>query len=279
MIKANFHTHTVFCDGLNSAEDCVLAAINKRMSAIGFSSHVPVPIVSKWNMPASKTQNYFAEIKRLKEKYANQIEIYAGFEMDYLITADKNLIHECINQADYTIGSVHYLYAANHKKYYTVDGSVSAVATTYQELANGNGKLFVTSYYHELLRIIREFKPNIIGHLDVIKKQNRQNCYFDETEKWYIDLTTQVLAEIAAQGMIVEVNTGGRLRGSITDNYPSDWILKECLARKIPIIISSDAHQAEDIDGFFTETTEQLKGLGFTHQKTLRAGEWIDVAL
>lgn len=279
MTKANFHTHTIFCDGLNNAEDCVLAAINKEMTAIGFSTHVPVPIASKWNMPASKTQNYFAEIKRLKEKYANQIEIYSGFEMDYLITADKNLIHEYINQADYTIGSVHYLYSANHKKYYAIDGTVSDVAVAYQEFANGNSKFLVTSYYNELLRIIREFKPNIIGHLDVIKKRNHQNCYFDETEKWYVDLVNQVLAEIAAHGIIVEVNTGGKLRGYITDNYPSDWILKECLAKKIPIIISSDAHQAKDIDGFFAETAAQLKNLGFTHQKTLCAGKWADVAL
>jgi len=279
MIKANFHTHTVFCDGLNSAEDCVLAAINKEMPAIGFSTHVPIPIASKWNMPASKTQNYFAEIKQLKRKYANQIEIYAGFEMDYLITADKNLIHEYIKQADYTIGSVHYLYSVDHKKYYAIDGTTSGVAAAYQKLTNGDNKLLVKSYYNELLRIIREFKPNIIGHFDVIKKRNHQNCYFDETEKWYVDLVHQVLAEIAAQEIIVEVNTGGRLRGYITDNYPSNWILKECLVKKIPIVISSDAHQAADIDGFFAETAAQLKDLGFTHQKTLRAGKWIDVEL
>ena len=278
-MKANFHTHTIFCDGLNSAEDCVLAAINKKMRAIGFSTHAPIPIASKWNMPALKTQNYFAEIQRLKKKYADQIEIYAGFEMDYLITADKNLIHKYINQADYTIGSVHYLYAMNHKKYYAIDGTASDVAIAYQEFTNGDNKFLVRSYYNELLHIIREFRPNIIGHLDVIKKRNHQNRYFDETEKWYIDLVTQVLTEIAAQGIIVEVNTGGRLRGYIADNYPSAWILKECLAKKIPIIISSDAHQAEDIDGFFTETAEQLKNLGFTHQKTLRAEKWADVVL
>jgi len=279
MAQANFHTHTLFCDGLNHLEDYVVVAINKEMSAIGFSTHVPIPFINKWNMPAAKTQDYFATIQQLQKKYSQQIEIYAGFEMDYLITADKRLIHEYINQADYTIGSVHYLYAVKNQKYYTTDGTADDVALTHQEFANGDSKFLVSAYYNELLHIIREFKPNIIGHLDVIKKRNYQNCYFDETAKWYQDLVEQVLEEIALHNIIVEVNTGGRLRGYIADNYPSAWILKKCLAKNIPIIISSDAHRTEDLDGFFTETIQQLKNSGFTHQKTLRTGKWIEVAL
>ncbi len=36
---ANFHTHTVFCDGRNTPEEVVLSAIEKGFSAIGFSGH------------------------------------------------------------------------------------------------------------------------------------------------------------------------------------------------------------------------------------------------
>lgn len=278
-MPANFHTHTTFCDGLNPPEDYITMAIKKGMPAIGFSTHVPIHIANQWSMPAAKLQDYFTEMRRLKAKYAQRIEIYVGFEMDYLITADKNSIYEYIKQADYTIGSVHYLYSAQHKKYYTVDSSATDVALTYQELAHNDGKFMVSSYYHELLRILHKFKPNIIGHLDVIKKQNLQNRYFDESESWYIDLVDQVLETIVANQMMVEVNTGGKARGYITDNYPSTWILKKCLAQKIPIILSSDAHRPEDLDAFFDETTNHLKSLGFTHQKTLCAGKWIDVGI
>lgn len=279
MTKANFHMHTHFCDGKNSPEDYVLLALEKGMTAIGFSTHAPVPIENKWNMRIEMLPNYITEIARLKQKYANKIEIYTGFEMDYLITDTKQRIFSYINKADYTIGSVHYLYAAKNKKYCCIDGSVSDVAATFKEFADGDSKLCVNAYYQEIIRIIHEFKPDIIGHLDVIKKQNKNNIYFSEKENWYINLVNKVLDEVAHAGVIIEVNTGGITRGFLTETYPSTWILNEILKRKIPIIISSDAHKAEDIDSYFSETVQKLRALGFTQQKTFCANKWIDVAV
>jgi histidinol-phosphatase (PHP family) len=279
MTKANFHMHTLFCDGKSSAEEYVLIAIKKGIRAIGFSAHVPVPMLNKWSMPASKTEDYFAEISRLKEKYAKEIEIYTGFEMDYLITADKKDIHKYIAAADYTIGSVHCLYSEKNKKYYAVDGTALEVTQTLEEFANGDIKFLVRSYYEELVRIIHEFKPDIIGHFDIIKKRNQNNIFFNETESWYRDLVKKVLDKVVATKTSIEVNTGGKTRGYISETYPSPWILKECLKRNIPIIISSDAHKAADIDGFFSETIHELKALGFSKQMTLQSGKWTAVDL
>lgn len=276
---ANFHTHTNFCDGNNSPEEFVIAALTKKMRAIGFSAHVPVSISNKWNMHAEKTDAYFTEIRHLKQKYANSIEIYCGFEMDYLATDKKDDTQKYIARADYTIGSVHYLYDKVAKKYYFADGAVNDITTTINEFAHGDVKYFVTAYYQELINVINEFNPNIIGHFDIIKKQNRGNIFFNEADNWYQNLVQQVLDKVVTAGTIIEVNTGGRSRGFVTENYPSDWILQECLARKIPVIISSDAHKAENIDGFFADTCEHLKSLGFTQQKTLLRSEWVDVML
>lgn len=35
----NFHTHTTYCDGKNTAEEMILAAINQGFTALGFSGH------------------------------------------------------------------------------------------------------------------------------------------------------------------------------------------------------------------------------------------------
>ena len=40
MPKTNFHTHTVWCDGSDTAETMVLSVIDKGFAAIGFSSHM-----------------------------------------------------------------------------------------------------------------------------------------------------------------------------------------------------------------------------------------------
>ena len=38
--KANFHTHSKFCDGKNTAEEMVLAAIDKGFTVLGFYGSV-----------------------------------------------------------------------------------------------------------------------------------------------------------------------------------------------------------------------------------------------
>lgn len=276
---SNFHTHTTFCDGKDSPEEYVLSAIKKGLTTLGFSAHVPINLVNKWNMQAAKTQDYFVEINRLKQKYAGKIEIYAGFEMDYLPTDDLKNIHQYIELADYTIGSVHYLYDHANAKYYFADGSPEEIALTIKEFANNDNRAFVKTYYQELTRVVHKYKPDIIGHFDIIKKHNRNKMFFDEEAKWYQDIVVQALDAIASINTIVEVSTGGRIRGFIPGTYPSTWILQECLSRNIAITISSDAHQADNLDGFFVETRAALKAIGFTKQRSLRAGKWVDVNL
>ena len=40
---ADFHVHTAFCDGRDTPEEMVRAAIDLGMSHIGFSAHTYVP--------------------------------------------------------------------------------------------------------------------------------------------------------------------------------------------------------------------------------------------
>jgi histidinol-phosphatase (PHP family) len=282
-VKANFHMHTIFCDGKDHPEAYVMAAIARGFEAIGFSAHSPIslrengrPLFNNGNMRASILDLYFAEIARLKEKYADRIEIYAGLEIDYLATDNQQRIKEYVARADYTIGSVHFIYDEQSGKYYSIDGSAEHVAQTFAEVGRGDNRECARAYYNDLVKVIRECRPNIVGHLDVIKKQNKNNLYFDEREDWYRRLIDGVLFEVVQAGTIVEVNTGGMLRGYIKEVYPSPMILKECLRREIPIVLSSDAHQAQDINGYFAETVELLRDIGFTKQKTLRNGRWID---
>ena len=79
-MPANFHTHTLFCDGKSTPEEVVLAAIEKGFSAIGFSGHGYTPFDTSYCM--NDTAGYVAEVKHLKEKYKNAIQVYLGVEED-----------------------------------------------------------------------------------------------------------------------------------------------------------------------------------------------------
>ena len=84
MQLSNYHSHCTFCDGRSIPEDFVRFAITHGFRAYGFSSHSPLPFETFWNMSKDDMPEYLQEIKRLKQKYSDQLEIYAGLEIDYL---------------------------------------------------------------------------------------------------------------------------------------------------------------------------------------------------
>ena len=65
MLRANYHTHTKFCDGDNTAEEMVQRALDLGFEHLGFSGHMDPDIHMDW-------PSYVVEIDRLKKKYAAQ---------------------------------------------------------------------------------------------------------------------------------------------------------------------------------------------------------------
>ena len=73
---ANFHTHTTLCDGKNTPEEMILAALEKGFTALGFSGHGYTDFDLRYCM--QDWEGYLAEIRRLKEQYRGKIESYLG---------------------------------------------------------------------------------------------------------------------------------------------------------------------------------------------------------
>lgn len=69
MYYSTIHTHTNYCDGKNSAEEMVRAAIDCNMKSIGISSHAPLPVKSIFGIDADKANQYIEEVNNLKAKY------------------------------------------------------------------------------------------------------------------------------------------------------------------------------------------------------------------
>ena len=95
-LLANYHTHTTFCDGTSTAEEQVQQALRLGFRHLGFSGHMDPDI-------HMVIQDYYKEIRRLRDKYAGQIEILCGVELDNIYDP------RCADEADYLIGSTHFL--------------------------------------------------------------------------------------------------------------------------------------------------------------------------
>ena len=112
----NYHSHCLYCDGRANMEDFIRFAISEGFSSYGISSHAPLPFSTAWTMEWDRMDDYLSEFSRLKAKYADEIELAVGLEIDYLNEeSNPSLSRFQELPLDYRIGSVHMLYSPEGK--------------------------------------------------------------------------------------------------------------------------------------------------------------------
>ncbi len=273
MIRSDFHIHSNYCHGKGRLESYVLKAIEKKMVVMGFTSHAPMPLETDWHMKAEFLDDYLDEIKFLKEKYKNEIDIYSGLEVDYVpgITGPEKFKNRGL---DFIVGSVHY--AGRF-----VDGTPCGIDNTVEEFERGLKLIFdndirrlVSHYYETLISMIENDPPDIVGHLDIIKKLNVDGRYFSEEADWYHDLISKVISALSRSQCVVEVNTRGYYKGVMNEFAPGNQILKKCFEAGIPVTISSDAHRPDEIARDFERAVGTLSNIGYKHISVIEGQDW-----
>lgn len=83
-MKTNYHMHTVWCDGRNTVEEMILAAIDCGFEEIGFSSHARLPDVVEGNLTPESAVAYAKEVRAQAARYADRIRVKLGVEADYI---------------------------------------------------------------------------------------------------------------------------------------------------------------------------------------------------
>jgi histidinol-phosphatase (PHP family) len=276
---ANFHSHSLFCDGKAAPEDFIVAAIKKGFPAYGYSSHAPVPFPSLWNLAPEKLQDYLDEINRLKIKFAGEIQIYTGLEIDYIEGLWGHQLSGLKDTPiDYFIGSVHYIGQFPNGSHFCFDGQPDAFFEGIELLYHNDFRKAITLYYNSVMQMVETDKPDVIGHLDKIKMHNAVHPYLAGEEKWYTNLVEETLEVIRQKGCMIEVNTRGLYKHIPPVLYPGTWVLKRIYQKKIPVILNSDSHHPDEIDLGFAYAAKLLREIGFKLLKVLLDGKWQEKA-
>lgn len=203
IIKANFHTHTNFCDGTDSAEDIVKQAIAYGFSTLGFSSHLdPDPTVS-----IRDYKGYLTEIYRLQEKYKDQIEIICGVELDNLL--DPKLAEG----TEYYIGSNHYFNIPGLKELCPVDYSPEKTLAVCQEYFDGDFYKLAKKYYEDEATVCARLHPTFIGHFDLVTRYTDSHHFFDTSDIRYRKPALEAMEYLVSKEIPFEVNCGAVNRG------------------------------------------------------------------
>lgn len=277
---SNYHTHTFFCDGSSHPELYVKKAIELGIVNLGFSSHAPLPLKNGFSLNIENIDEYIKTIKTLKDKYSGKINIFIALEADYIpnTSYDFSLFKNKFN-FDYLIGSVHLVKNLNNNKLWFIDGpEIEQYDKGLEKVFDNNIKNGVTAYYKQIQEMIITQKPDIIGHLDKIKMNNK-NRFFKENEKWYIELVEETLELILQSGSIVEVNTRGIYKKRTDDFFPSIEILKKIKNLNIPIVINSDAHHPNELGEKIPEAYKAVKEIGFKKIMEFNNSKWVEVSI
>lgn len=257
MIKSNCHTHTVYCDGKNTAREMVEAAIKKGFSSLGFSGHSPMCFENDWGMKKHKVNDYIKEIRALKDEYKDEIDILCGIEVD-IDYCDVDL-----SVFDYTIGSVHQFHYGDD--IYEIDLSADKLKEAVDRIFNGDVYKMCDRYYTLVADFICSNNFNVVGHFDLLTKFNEKTPIFDESDPMYQSYAINAIKRILNhnKNILFEVNTGAMYRKGNKRPYPAPFIMKYLYDNGAKITITSDAHCCEALDFAFEETASYCKSFGF----------------
>ena len=276
MINFNFHQHSNFSDGAFPPEDYVTKAVELHFLAIGFTEHSPLPFDNSFSLKEENVTNYVSTIESLKTKYNGAIAVYRALEMDYIprISTDFDYWKNKCN-ADYLIGSVHLVAPPNTEELWFTDGpKYETYDKGLTDYFDGNIKLAVRTYFHQVNEMIETQSFDVLGHFDKIKMHN-QDRYFTEDEAWYQHLVDECLDLAKQKNLIIEINTRGIYKKRSKSLFPDNLALEKVKKLNLPITISSDAHQPIELNLGFKKTEIKLAAMGFKDVMFFNNGNWI----
>lgn len=269
--KQNLHIHATYSDGKDKPEELIIEAIKRGFDSIGFSEHSYMSFSSyPYQMTIADMDDYRKEIRYLKSKYKGEIDIFCGMELE--IYSDVP-----VNDFDYLIGSVHYLDFNGQILGFDrgLEETLSYVKTNF----GGNELSFAKKYFETVATIHKKAKIDILGHFDLLTKNNETGHFIDTASKEYLDLGFEAIHALKGKIPLFEVNTGAISRGYRTSPYPQTEFLKEFYNCGFGVVISSDCHDKNFIDCFYEESESLIKQAGFKSKWILTDDGFKEVSL
>ncbi|MFW9600052.1 MAG: histidinol-phosphatase [Bacteroides graminisolvens] len=277
MNLTNYHSHCSFCDGRAPLEEFVKEAIRQGFYSYGVSSHAPLPFPTQWTMEWEQMEAYLDEFNNLRSKYADEIELYVGLEIDYLNEESNPSVARFTElPLDYRIGSVHLLYDAAGEVV-DIDCSPAVFKERVDRHFNGDVLRVVRMYFDRLFRMVELGGFDILGHAD--KMHYNASCYHPGLldEPWYEALMKDYFSLVASRGYLVEINT--KAYDSLGTFYPNSRYWELMKEYQIKILVNSDAHYPERINAGRMEALRLLQAKGFATVAELHQGSWREVPI
>ena len=249
MSLVNYHNHTYMCDHASGTpEEYIITAIEKGISEFGFSDHAPLPegLREGITMSPFETEIYINMITELAKKYASQIAIRIGFEVDFPLSNTFDLKYFKDERIDFLIGSCHFL-----------NGWAFDVTQFVSEFDKRDIDDIYNLYYTNIYESVNSRIFDIIGHFDLIKK------FGHRPKKDFSPMVEKIAKNMSKYNIASEINTSGLLK-PVKEIYPSEDIIKIFFDNNVPITLGSDSHEPQTVGYAFDKAVNIIKKAGYT---------------
>lgn len=232
-LKANYHAHTFRCQHADGTErEYIEAAIDMGIGTFGFSDHIPCPFqdgfVSNIRMTMDQAGEYVGCIRRLAEEYKDDIQIYAGFEAEYIpeFYPQQMAMFRSLG-CDYMIMGQHFFRSEK-------DGPYTGTPT--------DDESRIREYVDIVIRGMETGSYLYLAHPDIINYQGMDSVY-----DWEMTRLCRRMKELQIP---LEVNILGMAEKK---QYPADRFWKVAGEVGNDVVLGLDAHcvrNIRDVDNY-----------------------------
>jgi histidinol-phosphatase (PHP family) len=217
-----------------------------------------------WHLLQDNLAAYRDAVHAARRRWAGKIAVYLGLEVDF-IGGRMGPADEVYREPgmDYIIGSVHYVFPPSGGEPCAVDSPKDEFERDLRVRFGGDGEALAAAYWETMAEMIQSGGFDILGHMDLVKKNNAGGRYFSTAAPSWLEKSAALVPLIAASGCVVEVNTGGMNRGAVNEPYPSPRLLSLLRRADVPVIITADAHESAHLGGHYEEAREALLKAGY----------------
>lgn len=251
-----------FCDhATGTLREVLDAAVAAGFKTYGVSEHVPRmgeqylyenEIELGWSIEkiVADFERYGETIFQVAEEYADRLTVLRGFEIEVVPHNSYVELMSTYRQRfkfDFMVGSVHY-----HN-----DTSIDGPPKEFERAMESCGGLeaLAIQYYERVAEMIRALKPEVVGHLDLVRKNGHLYGALDTPA---IRDAAEVPLEAALEhGCILDLNTAGWRKG-LDSPYPAPWLVKRATEVGVPFCFGDDSHGPDTVGAGIPEAREYL---------------------
>jgi histidinol-phosphatase (PHP family) len=250
-----------FCDHAeHTLREILEAAVAADYHTFGVSEHIPrsesrfmyeEELRRGWDVTKIQADfaRYTAALPELCAEFADRLIVLRGFEAEVIPTEgyaaqirgyQEQQLPDGRPAFDYFVGSVHYVDEIQ------IDGPVENYLKAVEHC--GGLEPFVVRYYETVAEMVRALRPDVVGHLDLIRR-NLELAGFalSELETPRIRAASDLALEaVKAADAVLDLNTAGWRKG-LADPYPAPHLVRRAQEIGVPFCFGDDSHRIGDV--------------------------------